>query len=515
MYDFEFISFVFFLCTGLNIFSAVLLWPRRRMKAALTLFGLMIAFAIWTFCSGMEISSTTLSGDVFWSKIAYFGSTSVPVLFFIFALQFTDRDKYLTWKRTLLLWAIPVISILLVLTNEYHHLIWTAVLPNPALNQVRFIYYHGLWFWVLNVYSYVLLVFATLLLVMEAIRQQKVYRKQAHVILMGIPLPWIANLLYISGFSPLMGFDLTPIMFTITGLLYAFGLYRYELLDVVPVARNKIFEDLEDGLVVLDMQDRIIDMNPAAARMLGLVEDEVIGSSISIQAPQLSNHLAADLSQVEFQLRPDSNEWQELRVSPLLDGRGIDAGRLLILRDISNRKRTEEELQIKSRELEILAEMDTLTRLYNRRYAEQALQFEIEQALKTGTPLTIGEIDLDNFKAINDRYGHICGDRVLQEAAEEFTSSTRTQDIIARMGGDEFLFIFHNTQIPEAIQVIERLRQKVELRKFTGVKEPVTFSAGVILCRPNGTVDDAMRRVDKLLYQAKRAGRNRIISEVK
>ncbi len=351
---------------------------------------------------------------------------------------------------------------------------------------MRFIYYHGLWFWVLNVYSYVLLVFATLLLVMEAIRQQKVYRKQAHVILVGIPLPWIANLLYISGFSPLMGFDLTPIMFTITGLLYALGLYRYELLDVVPVARNKIFEDLEDGLVVLDTQGRIIDLNPAAARMLGLIEDEVIGCPINIHAPLLNNHLSSDTIQIEIQLKPESNSWQELRVSSLTDGRGLDAGKLLILRDISNRKRTEEELQIKSKELAILAEMDTLTRLYNRRYAEQALQLEIEQSLKTGAPLAIGEIDLDNFKGINDRYGHIRGDKVLQEVAEEFTSSIRTQDIIARMGGDEFLFLFRNTQIPEAIQAIERLRQKVELRKFSGVKEPVTFSAGVIMCRPDG-----------------------------
>ncbi len=380
MYDFAFISFVFFLCTGLNVFSAVLMWPRRRMKGALTLFGLMLAFIIWTFCSGMEISSTTLSGDIFWSKVAYLGSCSVPVLFFIFSLQFTDRDKYLSSRRTLLLWGIPVISILLAMTNEFHHLIWTAVLPNPVANQVLFVYYHGLWFWVLNVYSYVLLVFSTLLLVMEAIRQQKIYRKQAHVILLGIPLPWIANLLYISGFSPLRGFDLTPIMFTITGLLYALGLYRYELLDVVPVARNKIFEDLEDGLVVLDMQNRIIDMNPAAACMLGLVEEEVIGSTIGIEAPLLCNYLARDPVQLEIQLNPNSPDWQELRVSLLNDGRGMAAGKLLILRDISNRKRTEQELQTKSRELAILAEMDTLTKLYNRRYAEQALQLEIEQS---------------------------------------------------------------------------------------------------------------------------------------
>ncbi len=127
----------------------------------------------------------------------------------------------------------------------------------------------------------------------------------------------------------------------------------------------------------------------------------------------------------------------------------------------------------------------------------------------------MGEVDLDNFKGINDRFGHIRGDKVLQEAAEEFTSSTRTQDIIARMGGDEFIFLFRNTQISEAIQAIERLRQKVELHKFTGIKEPITFSAGVILCRPNESADDAMRRVDKLLYQAKRAGRNRVISEAK
>ena len=419
MYDFAFISFVFFLCTGLNIFSAVLMWPRRRMKGALTLFGLMLAFVIWTFCSGMEISSTTLSGDVFWSKIAYIGSCSVPVLFFIFALQFTDRDKYLTSRRTLLLWGVPVISILLVMTNEYHHLIWTAVMPNPAANQVLYVYYHGLWFWVLNVYSYVLLVFATLLLVMEAIRQQKIYRKQAHVILMGIPLPWIANLLYISGFSPLRGFDLTPIMFTITGLLYALGLYRYELLDVVPVARNKIFEDLEDGLVVLDMHNRIVDVNPAAGRMLGLTSGEVIGSPIGIQAPTLSNYLEKDVSQLEIQLRPDLNEWQELRVSPAGrwqgNGRGKIANPSGYLQPKTYRGRTHKQTPgswpswrkwIPSPGCITAV---TPSRRWNWRSRNPGI---------SGAPLAMGEIDLDNFKGINDRFGHIRGDKVLQEVAK-------------------------------------------------------------------------------------------------
>jgi diguanylate cyclase (GGDEF)-like protein/PAS domain S-box-containing protein len=515
MYDFSFISFLFFLGTGLNIFSASLLWPRRRMKAAITLFGLMMAFMIWTFCSGMELGATTLSGDVFWSKIAYFGSCTVPVLFFIFSLQFTDHDKFLSTRRTILIWVIPAVSVLLVLTNEYHHLIWTAVLPNPAPGDVHYLYYHGLWFWVLNVYSYVLLVFATLLLVMEAIHQQKVYRRQSHVILIGIPLPWIANLLYISGFSPMQGFDLTPLMFSITGLLYSFGLYRYELLDLVPVARNKIFEDLQDGLIVLDMQERLVDLNPVAAQMLELNASEAIGNPISDLSPVLETFLSSDVSQVEIKLKPESGEWRELRVSPLIDGRGVLSGKLLILRDISSRKKTEEELQSKSRELEKLAEMDTLTRLFNRRYAESVLEFEINKTRDMGVPLSMGEVDLDNFKGVNDRYGHIRGDKVLQQVAEEFTSGTRTLDVIARMGGDEFIFIFRGTQISESIQVIERLRQKVEKHKFPGLKEPLTFSAGVILCRPNETADDAMRRVDKLLYQAKRAGRNRVISEAK
>lgn len=515
MYVFSFISFLFFFGTGLNILSAALMWPRRRMKAAIPLFGLMIAFMIWTFCSAMELGATTLSGDVFWSKIAYFGSCSVPVLFFIFSFQFTDHDKYLSTRRTILLWIIPAVSVLLVLTNEYHHLIWTAVLPNPEPGDVHFLYYHGLWFWVLNVYSYVLLVFATLLMVMEAIRQQKVFRRQSHVILMGIPLPWIANLLYISGFSPLQGFDLTPLMFSITGLLFSLGLYRYELLDLVPFARNKIFEDLQDGLIVLDLQERLVDLNPVAAQMLKLNAGEAIGNPISELNSVLDIYLCSDVSQVEIKLEPESPDWQELRVSPLIDGRGMLSGKLLILRDISSRKKTEEELQSKSRELEKLSEMDSLTRLFNRRYAEKALELEINNTRETGVPLSMGEVDLDNFKGINDRYGHIRGDKVLQQVAEEFTSGTRTLDIIARMGGDEFIFIFRGTPISESIQVIERLRQKVEKHKFTGLKEPLTFSAGVILCRPNESADDAMRRVDKFLYQAKRAGRNRVISEAK
>lgn len=515
LYNFEFISFLYFLGTGVSVYSAFLMWSRRKMKGGLTLFVLLLAFTLWTFCYGMEMASTSLAADVVWSKISYFATCSAPVLFFIFSLQFTGREQTLTRSRVLLLWIIPLVSLLLVVTNEFHHLIWSAVVPNLASNQGNYIYYHGFWFWILNVYSYIVLVFATLFLVMEAMLRRKGNKQQANAILLGIPLPWIANILYISGLPPFAGFDLTPVMFSITGLLYTLNLYCNEILDVIPVARNKIFEDLQDGLIVLDQEERIADLNPAAEKMLELSAQGLIGSEIKVKVPLLAQFLNSKSSQIVIQWKPGACEWQELRVTPLQDNKGRYSGKLLILRDISNWKVAEEQLRMKSRELETLAEMDPLTNLYNRRYAEQSLEAAIANSKPGGVPLTIGEIDLDNFKGINDHFGHLRGDKVLQEVSEQFASGVRMTDIVARMGGDEFLFIFKNTYITEAIQVIERLRQKVEMHRFSGIKDPVTFSAGVIVCRTTDTADEAMRRVDKYLYRAKRAGRNRVVSEAK
>ncbi len=491
----------------------LIMWSRRRMRGGMALILLSLAFAEWNFCLGFEYASVTRELDIFWSKLAYIGTVSAPVLFLIFSIQYTDESMGISPMLMGILWLIPLITFGMAITNDYHGLLWSAVLPNPDRYPVRYLYYHGIWFWIAIIYFYLCLVTGTVLLIFDAIRQQHVYRQQAIAILIGVPIPWITNILYISGNSPLPGVDLSPIFFSVTGLVLAVGIYRFQLFNLLPIARNRIIEELQDGLIVLDPRGRIVDMNPMASKMLHQDAQTSIGKLARDVFPDLVKYLEQPADQADVLIQGETQNWLELRISSIFDSTGLMTGRMLILRDISSRKKVEEELKAKSRELEKLAITDVLTGLNNRRYSNQVFELELERAHQSGLPLSIGLLDIDHFKKVNDKYGHHTGDEILKEIASELFSATRYMDMVGRLGGDEFFLLFKNTELSSATHAMERLRQHVEAKKFAALPNPITFSAGVILCRMDETADEAMHRVDKLLYQAKRSGRNRVLSD--
>ncbi len=161
---------------------------------------------------------------------------------------------------------------------------------------------------------------------------------------------------------------------------------------------------------------------------------------------------------------------------------------------------------------------DPLTRVHNRRYLDRRLGAEIARARRYHTPLSILLLDIDHFKALNDRYGHQAGDQVLVQLAREISSTVRTGDVVGRYGGEEFLIIAPNTTLPEALWLAERLRQALAERSFSAVDMEggvqairVTVSIGVGSLEENmNEAQQLIRAADQCLYQAKGQGRNRI-----
>lgn len=181
--------------------------------------------------------------------------------------------------------------------------------------------------------------------------------------------------------------------------------------------------------------------------------------------------------------------------------------------DMTARRRMMEELRDKSIELERLATTDELTQLYNRRYANEKLRAEFAFSERYGQQLAIGSLDIDLFKQVNDRYGHATGDLVIKTLAAELRAELRETDVAARMGGEEFLIILPHTGLDEAWTVLERLRLKLTDLHIPGVEEKITFSGGVVMRHPGERPLEVLKRVDRLLYQAKEAGRNRVLKE--
>lgn len=158
----------------------------------------------------------------------------------------------------------------------------------------------------------------------------------------------------------------------------------------------------------------------------------------------------------------------------------------------------------------LLSTTDYLTNICNRKKLTESILIEIERKKRHEADLSLAMFDVDNFKEVNDQAGHAQGDIVLIEIAKLVTSQIRLTDIFGRMGGDEFLIIFPNTDASVALKIIERIRLKIEL-KFRDYPVQVTCSFGIVIFEKNDSFKNILKRVDHAMYQAKEKGRNKII----
>jgi hypothetical protein len=274
---------VFFLATSLvSFFVGILAWNRRSVIGARELAWLMIASGIGAFWIIFETAAPTMAEKIFWTKLEYFGGVTTPVLYLIFVLRFTGKDKLLSLNKILLLFIIPAITLVLALTNEKHNLIWSgfsAISERTNLME----YYHGVGFWIGYIaYAYLILLSASIYLVDFIIHHTKKFRTQGLIVLIGGLFPWIVSVIYLTGKNPVPGLDLTPASIMLSGSLAAYAIFYFHFLDLVPIARETLVETLSDGIMVLDTQDRIQDINKAALSFLGITNKNIIGSQVEL-----------------------------------------------------------------------------------------------------------------------------------------------------------------------------------------------------------------------------------------
>jgi PAS domain-containing protein len=338
-------AILLFVSAGILCLLAAVVWRWRASRSAMPLFLLLVAVIEWTLALALETAATGVSNKIFWSTVEYVGITSSPLLFLIFVLEYTHLEKGLTRKNLALLSTIPLVTFGLAATNQWHHLIWTSFTPtNDGRNLM--IYGHGPWFWVLVAYVYVVLSTGTLLLFWNVFRSRDVYRRQAVVIVLASILPWLGNILYVSGRGPFPGEDLTPVAFGLTGVLLTVNMRRFRFLDLVPVARDTIIETMRDGVVVLDSQDRIVDINPSAQKLIGINASyigQTMGVALASSPVLVETCLSKPESPVEICLDGTPPHYLEVRVWPVRDRRQQATGRLILLRDVTARKQADEE----------------------------------------------------------------------------------------------------------------------------------------------------------------------------
>ena len=331
---------------------AYYVWQRRATASgAMALVMLALACAAWSLGYALEIAGADLPTKILWGKSQYVGIITVPLAWFIFAYSHSNQGNWLTRRHVAWLFVIPLITLILAFTNELHGLIWKDIRIQTIGTFSALDIIHGFWFWIYWTYSNILLLLGTIFIIQSFKRMKGLFRRQNIILLIAVLIPWVGNVLYVSGLSPIPNLDITPFAFTISVVVFAWGIFSFQLVNLAPVARDLLVEKMPDGMIVLDAQGNIVDINPAVQRALGIAASQAIGQKAKdvfgawpALVERYTNMLEAQ-DEISFG-EGESRLFYELRLAPLIDNRDRLLGRVLTVHNITERKRTEEALSL-------------------------------------------------------------------------------------------------------------------------------------------------------------------------
>lgn len=517
-----------FATAAVSIVVTVMMWKHRSARSGWYLFMLFVAISEWALANGLEAAAVPQELKIFWSKVAYLGIQTSPVFLMFFALSYTGRVHRIKPMVFALLLVIPVLIILLAATNEMHGLIWASFSAGPE-DMNSLIYHHGPAFWIGVANIITMVTFATTFLVVSAVRSQKVYRFQHLIIILASILPWVGMIMYLLNLSPFPGLDTTAIGFLFTGILLMIGISRGKMMNYIPIAHELLFKSIEDGIIVLDEDLRIMDMNRGAEDQLSMNFNDMVGKCLTevLKVPETILEYFDKDENRRFEMHsPFGNQnWLNIGISPLRNNRQNFFGWVMFFENISQRKETERKLQQSNQKLERqlneiraledqlreAANCDSLTGVFNRGYLKETLIREISRAERKHYAMSVIMIDVDEFKSVNDTYGHKTGDDVLVALGRMLQSSTREADCVSRFGGDEFVLVMPEMSKEHAFQRAETWRKKCKVLKIGSSDATIhfTISIGVAVFPVDGETNESLlSAADQALYEAKRSGRD-------
>lgn len=490
---------IFLICSSLLCgWLAVHALGQRRNAFSYGYAWLMACGAIYALGYGLELASPDLPLMKAMLRVQYLALPFIPFAWLAMAWSHMDH-RGLPAKGFRLLLGISSVFFLIYQTNDLHRLFYTMLDYSRQGDLAIAIIGEGVFYWLYIVYLNVG-IGAGVLLFLRVWRQSKpIYRQQARCLLFGSLFPWGFHLIYQAGYSP-SNLDLSPFGLAAAGLLFCIATQRHGILDILPMARDMIFDGITEGVIVLDEQNRIIDFNRSAQtffpaitqRMLGTPLHALEGASSLTGGPQENetNELAI--------LLEGQRKHLEIRryAMPAQDGHG--SAKVLLILDISEKKALTDQLHQ-------LASIDELTGIFNRRYLLELSHRAVQLAQRHRQPLSVIIADVDHFKTTNDTQGHLAGDALLRRIAAVLRERLRSTDILGRYGGDEFIITLPATNSKNAADLANMLN--LACQSETGT----TLSLGVAeLETKMGDFNNLLRAADEALYRAKTHGRNRV-----
>ncbi|MCM3749817.1 ATP-binding protein [Paenibacillus pasadenensis] len=348
-------SIMLFAATALMLFVSFLSYRKRRLPVARTMVLIMLAAAFYSFGYGLEVLSGTLGGVKLALQIQYIGIPFVCTLWLYQVIQFTGAAPRWRKRLAVLLFALPFLVFLLHLTNDWHHLVYEQYYLNEESPLSLYNTVKGPWYNIHAAYSYAVLITGIALFIPMYIRALPVVRKQIGVLLLGAVAPMLLNLILWTGTS----IDFTPFGFAISGAAYAWGILRFNLLRLTPLAMARVFETIRDGVILLDYDNGIVSYNRAAEQVMPeLAQNKRYPAPMADVLPDsqelLRLALADGVSGERFPFsrkRGERQMYYTCSLSLIYDNGNTPIGKIILFNDITELKESEARLRENARQL--------------------------------------------------------------------------------------------------------------------------------------------------------------------
>ena len=335
-------------------------YDRRQPSFTFGLFLLVIGFWAATYV-GYLVASTE-QWLLFFIQLSYLSVVSAPIVWVVFAIQYTDREAWLSLQRIVLLSIVPAGVLALVWTAPFHSLFYADTLVTTINGVVLLDTPPAVGHRINIIYAYGLLLIGSALIVAEIFTKNQLYRRQSLVLLACLSAPWVANAVFHLGMQPIPTADLTPVVFVLTGIPLAILVQRSELTGFVPIAHERVFHTLEDPVFVISSSNRILDANRAAHTLFDadFPTRSLEGSDITDVLPQMllsAGGLHPKLeTAMECVITINGTSRQYIaRVRRVYPNRKTQHGSIVSLTDITLQKRQQENVNAKNEQLERLA----------------------------------------------------------------------------------------------------------------------------------------------------------------
>ncbi|PYF08498.1 sensor domain-containing diguanylate cyclase [Ureibacillus chungkukjangi] len=507
-------TYITLFCTSgiLNLYLFIYVFIKRQqftnIKNVFAVYCLSIT--IYCFAAAFGLTASSLEEIKFWTIIQYIGMPFSAPLGLLFIMQYLGVK--ITKPRVILLLAIPMISFILVATNDFHHFHYKSYMVHPSLGAPFSTIEIGIWYLVHGMFTFGSMLAAFLLLIFRWKETAKMYRPQIIALLVGQLVPMVTAFIYLIGVTP-AGFDPVPMVLWLTSILYLWSIRTTRLFTVMPIAKDAIFHSISNGVFVLDEQYHLIEFNEAGRRMIPQLNKSMIGQDFkiiwkSITGVSDSFNLESVGNKQEMVLEIEIAEnFYQVRTSTLQD-RYVKKGLLIILTEITELKRLQSQLEKQ-------AYFDELTQVFNRRAFFQHCGKKLEHAKAAQTPLTVILFDIDYFKKVNDTYGHMIGDQILKHVAQICQTKLNEVGLFARYGGEEFVIALEGYTANEGTEIANELRHAIELESLVAADLIVSITASFGVAQLSNNKDETLTQLlnnaDKALYAAKEEGRNCVL----